>query len=83
MFKMSMTSGMIPATRRSTAAVVHAVQPRFDAPPRTNLPTSAQAPQTASTGEILGLASRRSGSDERGAAVAERGRLFERVGNPE
>ena len=36
MLSRSMTTGTTAATRRSTAAAVHAVQPRFEAPARIN-----------------------------------------------
>src|SRR5215472_15765755 len=39
-----MTVGRIAATRLSRAATVHVVQPRFDAPPTTNLSTMTSPP---------------------------------------
>ena len=39
-----MTTGTTAATRLSAAAAVHAVQPRFEAPARTNLPISTPPP---------------------------------------
>ena len=44
MLRRSMTTGTTAATRLSTAAAVHAVQPRFDAPARTNLAISRPPP---------------------------------------
>ena len=39
-----MTNGITAATRLSTAAAVHAVQPRFEAPASTNLLTAMPPP---------------------------------------
>ncbi len=43
-FNRSMTTGTTATTRLSTAPVVHAVQPRFDPPPITNLSTATPPP---------------------------------------
>ncbi len=69
MFSMSMTIGTIATTRLSTAAVVQAVQPRFDLPPTTNRSTTVAPPcvlaQNAVTASIartaLFVIGRRSG----------------------
>src|SRR6185503_18352195 len=43
-FSTSMTSGAMATTRRSTAAVVHVVHPRFDAPATTKRDTVTPPP---------------------------------------
>ena len=50
---MSMTAGAMAMTRRSTAAVVHVVQPRLDAPETTNRATFCPPPSGAAANWVI------------------------------